>query len=178
MPTFNLARIRLAAEFLLIAACSFLYNWGSHAVSQRAESESKVQMLAQQMQTLSDAKRETEHDTKVTLHTVTKPDGTKDVTETRERVTLHETEQQHEQVQTQVQTEQQTHSSVPLVGTASLSRYSLELEWAPLQPGVVPYIPEAAHVGARLGDLPLWLTGGVEHPDTRFIPVLGLRYEF
>lgn len=177
MP-FNLARARLLAELALVAAVSFLYSWGSHCASMRAESDTKVTQLEQQVRTLSDAKQETEHDTRTVVHTVTKPDGTKDTTETHERVTLHETERSREQVQMQVQTQQTLRDSHRESTEPDRARYSLELDWTPTDPRWGPYVPTAAHVGARVGDLPVWLTLGAEHPDNRFIPTLGIRYEW
>lgn len=156
----TLPRLRLLFEVLLVLTCSALYAWGTRQQASCARVDVATQAQMQQAATA--------HDVRVVTRTVTKPDGTKSVTQTRERLTVQETEH--------VQTQTETRAAVPTLG---LTRYSFGLVWQPLRLSPTPWMPAAASVGARLGNLPVWLEVGLHRePLGPVTPTLGVRYEF
>ena len=194
--------IHLGVEACLLAGC--VWGWSRAHSSQVSESatksalarvESQRQTLAARVSQLQQVSTQVGQvqDSKVTLQTISKPDGTRVVTETHEKVTAHESSTNQtltSQTSTQVKVEQesaetQTHeaSHITSVTVAPLSRYSLDLSWSPARiarPAADPtWMPASASLGARLGDLPLWLTLGAQRDARgRTDALLGLRLEF
>ncbi len=117
--------------------------------------------------------------------TITKKDGTKIVVqeETKTDKTTEvdaETRVDTQSKQTVVDTKKEDTRAVQSSEPA-LSKYSLALDWAPLEetPGLLPsYAPVAASVGARLGGLPFWGQTGVMRDGDHVFWTIGLRYEW
>ena len=165
-------------------------HWTLHAVSaglvallalalqrQRTDTETtRTQVTSLQTQltesqaTQTSQQTESEHETTTT----TKPDGTKVV----QVITVHEAAKQvaHEDIKaTTVTKETQVTESTKSVQSASLARYSLELDWAPSQLAGQHYTPTAVSAGARLGSLPLW--GVLSYLPGDHVATVGIRIE-
>lgn len=134
-----------------------------------ATAEARVSSLSSQTHTVITVVKEPDGSSK---EVITK--DTASVSHTTDTQTVKSSTDQSMSSSTQTaQTSTQTHDAGP-----ALSRYSLALYWPPVGLSApLGWVPGGGTVGARLGDLPVWLEIGVKRSGLRDT-TLGVRWEF
>jgi len=138
--------------------------------------------------TLNVSKQQTSQDTQkteqkvvqnsTTTRTETRKNGTQIRTVTRTGTQIDTRKQEERKEQEDVRTSvKEVSKNVPILSTKTA--YSLALSWTPLRLEPIPYLPSQATLGARLGQLPIFLevTAPIAKPSFNQL-MLGIRMEF